>query len=219
MEGYRRMQEAARARDFANVCRFKAENAEIAGGRHPRVVFMGDSITEAWNIGDPSLFAPGFIDRGISGQTSAQMVLRFYQDVVALQPKVVHIMAGTNDIAGNTGPSTPEDYKNNIRTMVDLAQAHRIKVILGSILPTDRINWQPDFRPAEQVRQLNAWLQQFAKERKLVFANYYPVLSSKTGGMKTEFTNDGVHPTYPGYAAMRPIFDAALRQTKVSARK
>lgn len=213
MEGYRRMQEAARARDFANLCRFKADNAALVKARRPRVVFMGDSITEAWSIGDPSLFAPDVIDRGISGQTSPQMVLRFYQDVVALHPEVVHIMAGTNDVAGNTGPSTAEDYKNNIRAMVDMAEAHGIKVILASIPPMDRLNWQPDFRPAEDVRHLNAWLRQFAEDRKLAFADYYPVLSSATGGMKPEYSNDGVHPTYPGYAAMRPVFDAALART------
>lgn len=214
MEGYRRMQEAARARDFANLCRFRAENAALVQGRRPRVVFMGDSITEAWSVGDPSLFAPDVIDRGISGQTTPQMVLRFYQDVIALHPEVVHIMAGTNDVAGNTGPSTAEDYKNNIRAMVDMAEMHGINVILASIPPMDRLNWQPDFRPAEVVRQLNVWLRQFAAERQLVFADYYAVLSSATGGMKPEFTNDGVHPTYPGYAVMRPVFDASLARTE-----
>jgi lysophospholipase L1-like esterase len=217
MEGYRRMQEAARARDFANVCRFRADNAALVQVRRPRVVFMGDSITEAWSLGDPSLFAPDVIDRGISGQTSPQMVLRFYQDVIALHPEVVHIMAGTNDVAGNTEPSTAEDYKNNIRAMVDMAEMNGIKVILASIPPMDRLYWQPDFRPAEVVRELNAWLRQFAAERRLVFADYYAVLSSATGSMKPEFTNDGVHPTYPGYAAMRPVFDASFTRTTSSA--
>ena len=212
MEGYRRYQQAAFARDFANVCRYKAENAALAAGQRPRVVFMGDSITETWGVGDPALFGPDVLDRGISGQTSAQMVLRFYQDVIALHPRVVHIMAGTNDLAGNTGPSTPEDYKNNIRAMVDLAQANGIKVILASILPTDHFAMQPDYRPAEQVRTLNTWLRQYAQERKLVFADYYPALVSPTGGMRSEFTNDGLHPDYPGFAVMRPIIDAALQK-------
>lgn len=214
LEAYRRFQMAAMARDFANLCRYKSDNAKITKGPRPRVVFMGDSITEAWEIGDPSLFTPDIIDRGISGQTSQQMVLRFYQDVVALRPQTVHILAGTNDLAGNTGPSTPEDFKNNIRAMVDLAQVNGIEVILASILPTNHYAMQPDYRPAEQVRTLNAWLQQFARERKLVFANYYPVLATPSGGLKGEFTNDGLHPTYPGYTAMRPIFDAALKKVQ-----
>lgn len=219
MEAYRRVQEAERAKDFANVCRYKAENAHLAQSRHPQIVFMGDSITEAWSLGDPALFAPDVIDRGITGQTSAQMVLRFYQDVVALRPRVVHIMAGTNDLAGNTGPSTPEDYKNNIRAMVDLARANGIKVILASILPSDHFAWQPDFRPADQVRQLNAWLRQFSRERGLVFADYYSAMSSPTGGMKPELSNDGVHPTFAGYAVMRPIFDAALARARVRTKR
>ena len=212
MEACRRVQQAALARDFANLCRYKADNEQIGQDRPPRVIFMGDSITESWAIGDPGLFSPGVIDRGISGQTSPQMVVRFYQDVIALHPKVVHIMAGTNDIAGNTGPSTPEDYKNNIRAMVDLARGNGIRVILGSILPIDRFAWKPDLHPAQQVRELNLWLRGYARDNGLVFADYYSVLASPEGAMKSEFTNDGVHPDFSGFAAMRSTIDDALNR-------
>jgi lysophospholipase L1-like esterase len=200
------------ARDFANLCRYKSDNTRITQGQRPRVIFMGDSITEGWSIGDASLFAAGVVNRGIGGQTSPQMLLRFYQDVVALRPNVVHIMAGTNDLAANTGSSSPEDYKNNIRAMVDLAQANKIKVILASIPPADRFMWRPDLQPAEQVRHLNAWLRQFASERKLVFADYHAQLATPTGAMNAALGNDGVHPNIDGYAAMRPIADAAIRK-------
>lgn len=209
---YMKKRAEEQARDFANLCRYKADSAAISQGPRPRVVFMGDSITEGWSVGDASLFAAGVVNRGIGGQTSPQMLLRFYQDVIALRPSVVHIMAGTNDLAANTGPSSPEDYKNNIRAMVDLAQANKIKVILASIPPADRFMWRPDLQPAEQVRQLNDWLRQFAKERKLVFADYYTQLATPDGAMIPALGNDGVHPNTDGYAAMRPIADAAIRQ-------
>ena len=200
------------ARDFADTCRYKSDNAAILKGAHPTVVFMGDSITEGWGAGDPSLFTLGVLDRGISGQTSPQMLVRFYQDVVALHPKAVHIMAGTNDVAGNTGPSSPDDFKNNIRAMVDLATANHIRVIVASILPAERFAWRPDIQPVDQIRQLNAWLRQFADQHKLTYADYYSSLMTPSGAFRPELSNDGVHPNSDGYAAMRPIADAALRK-------
>jgi lysophospholipase L1-like esterase len=200
------------ARDFADTCRYKSDNAAILKGAHPTVVFMGDSITEGWGAGDPSLFTLRVLDRGISGQTSPQMLVRFYQDVVALHPKAVHIMAGTNDVAGNTGPSSPDDFKNNIRAMVDLAMANHIRVIVASILPAERFPWRPDIQPVDQIRQLNAWLRQFADQHKLIFADYYSSLTTSSGAFRPELSNDGVHPNSDGYAAMRPIADAALRK-------
>jgi lysophospholipase L1-like esterase len=173
---------------------------------------MGDSITEGWGVGDPSLFNRSVLDRGISGQTSPQMLARFYQDVVALHPQAVHIMTGTNDVAGNTGPSSPEDFKNNIRAMVDLARANHIQVILASIPPAERFPWRPDIQPAEQIRQLNAWLRQFADQHKLIYADYYATLTTPSGAFRPELSNDGVHPNTDGYAAMRSIADAALRK-------
>jgi lysophospholipase L1-like esterase len=199
-------------RDFADLCRYKSDNALLKGAR-PTAVFMGDSITEAWGVGDASLFTRGVVDRGISGQTSPQMLVRFYQDVVQLHPKAVHIMAGTNDVAGNTGPSSPDDFKNNIRAMVDLASANHIQVILASIPPAERFPWRPDIQPLEQIRQLNAWLRQLADQRKLIYADYYSSLTTPSGAFRPELSNDGVHPNSDGYAAMRPIADAAIRKT------
>jgi lysophospholipase L1-like esterase len=200
------------ARDFPDLCHYKSDNAGILKGAHPKAVFMGDSITEGWGVGDPSLFTQGVLDRGISGQTSPQMLLRFYQDVVALHPQAVHIMAGTNDVAGNTGPSSPDDFKNNIRAMVDLAKANHIQVVLASILPAERFSWRPEIQPAEQIRQLNAWLRQFASQHKLIYADYYSSLTTPSGAFRPELSNDGVHPNSDGYAAMRSIADAALRK-------
>jgi lysophospholipase L1-like esterase len=200
------------ARDYPDLCHYKSDNAAILKGARPTAVFMGDSITEGWRAGDASLFSGGVVDRGISGQTSPQMLVRFYQDVVALHPKAVHIMAGTNDLAGNTGPTSADDFKNNIRAMVDLAKANQIQVILASIPPADRFPWRPDIQPAEQVRQLNAWLRQLAGEHKLIYADYYSALTTPSGGFRPELSNDGVHPNSDGYAAMRPIADAALRK-------
>jgi lysophospholipase L1-like esterase len=199
-------------RDFPDLCHYKSDNEAILQGAHPSAVFMGDSITEGWGVGDPSLFSRNVVDRGISGQTSPQMLVRFYQDVVALHPQAVHIMAGTNDVAGNTGPSSPDDFKNNIRAMVDLARANHIRVVLASILPAERFAWRPEIQPADQIRQLNAWLRQYAAQHKLTYADYYASLTTPSGSFRPELSNDGVHPNTDGYAAMRPIADAALRQ-------
>ncbi len=199
-------------RDFPDLCHYRSDNEALLKGAHPTVVFMGDSITEGWGVGDPSLFTHGVVDRGISGQTSPQMLVRFYQDVVALHPRAVHIMAGTNDVAGNTGPSSPDDFKNNIRAMVDLAAASHIRVILASILPAERFPWRAEIQPVEQIRQLNAWLRQFAGEHKLIYADYYSALTTPSGAFRAELSNDGVHPNLDGYAAMRPIADAVLRK-------
>jgi lysophospholipase L1-like esterase len=199
-------------RDFPDLCRYQSDNEAILKGAHPTAVFMGDSITEGWGVGDPSLFSGGVVDRGISGQTSPQMLVRFYQDVVALHPQAVHIMAGTNDVAGNTGPSSPDDFKNNIRAMVDLAKANHIEVVLASILPAERFAWRPDIQPVEQIRRLNAWLRQYASQHKLIYADYYSSLTTPSGAFRPELSNDGVHPNSDGYGAMRPISDAALRR-------
>ena len=163
--------------DWASLCRYRAANAALDPKQRPVAVFMGDSITERWNELDPDFFAHGFLDRGISGQTSPQMLVRFMADVVALHPQVVHIMAGTNDVAGNTGPNSPEDFKNNIRAMVDLARANGISVVIGSIPPADHFGWSPEFRPARQIAELNRWLRDYASAEGLVYADYYAALA------------------------------------------
>ena len=202
--------------DWAWLCRYQAANAALK--ERPRAVFMGDSITEYWGGLDPALFAGGVIDRGISGQTTPQMVLRFRQDVVALRPKVVHIMGGTNDVAGNTGPESPDMFRNNIRTMVDLARANGIAVVLAAIPPAAKFNWVPGLQPAARIAELNRWLKSYAAERKLVFADYHAVLAAPDGAMKPAFSADGVHPNAAGYAVMRPVAERALAAALKAAR-
>lgn len=197
------------ARDWADLCRYRADN--LAAGPVD-VVFMGDSITELWQVADPGFFGPKALDRGISGQTSAQMLLRFPADVLALRPKVVHILAGTNDVAGNTGPSRPEDFKNNIRAMADLADVAGIAVVIGAIPPADLFLWRAGLRPAGQIVELNAWLKDFARQRGYVFADYHAAMARTDGAMLPELSKDHVHPNRKGYALMRPIAERAVVQ-------
>lgn len=198
--------------DWAWLCRYRTENAQVDPTNPPEVVFMGDSITENWSRGDPALFAKGWLNRGISGQTSPQMLVRFWPDVIALRPDVVHIMAGTNDLAGNTGPTTPEAYKNNIRAMVQLAKAHGIVVVLGSIPPADRFEWAPQHKPAPWIAEFNAWLKAYAAEQGMVYADYFSVLAGPNGELKPDFGPDGVHPNAAGYTAMREVAEVAITE-------
>jgi lysophospholipase L1-like esterase len=210
------------ARDWPNLCRYQEANAALQGGPRPRAVFMGDSITEGWVDGDPALFADGVVGRGIGGQTSPQMLVRFWPDVVALMPRVVHIMAGTNDIAGNTGPATMQDFRNNILAMSDLARANGIAVVLAGIPPSQRLYWRGELDPRPLIRDLNAWLRATAEQRGLVFVDYGVVLADAGGGLREDLGNDGVHPNRTGYAAMRPLAEraiaAALERSSESAR-
>jgi acyl-CoA thioesterase-1 len=205
--------------DFGNLCYYRADNARLLAGPASghKIVFMGDSITQTWGLADESFFTNGIVDRGISGQTTPQMVLRFMADVVALHPQVVHIMAGTNDLAGNTGANSPQDYKNNIMTMVALAKANGIKVILASIPPTAGFTWKPDVKPLN-LRPLNAWLKDYAAKEGLVFVDYVSVLQTPEGALKPEFTADGVHPNHAGFMAMEPLTRAALAKAMKSKR-
>jgi lysophospholipase L1-like esterase len=202
------------ANDWASLCRYRDENRGLPRSGRPRVVFMGDSITELWKAYDPSFFARGALDRGISGQTTPQMVVRFYQDVVSLRPRVVHIMAGTNDVAANTGPTSDDQFKNNITAMADLARANGIKVVLASIPPTKRFSWRPELRPAGKIRELNAWLRTFAASRGATYVDYYAVLADAEGGLKPEYSPDGVHPATAGYAVMRAQAERALAEAE-----
>ncbi len=199
-------------RDFGQLCRYQAQNREVlASGKPVRVVFMGDSITDNWIGADRDLFTNGLVDRGIGGQTTAQMLVRFRQDVIALKPRAVHIMAATNDIAGNTGAATMATVQGHIETMAELARAHGIKVILASVPPAAAFPWSPDKRPIPQVRALNAWLQGYARRNGFVFVDYYAALATRDGAMKPGLASDGVHPTPAGYAVMRPLALAAVR--------
>jgi lysophospholipase L1-like esterase len=211
---YQKYVQALRANDWAFLCRYKQENGQLTAGTRPRVVLLGDSITENWKPRDPDLFVDGVVDRGIGGQTTPQMLLRFYQDVIALRPHVVHILAGTNDIAGNTGPTSDAQFQDNIRAMVDLARAHGIKVILASIPPAAAFSWLPDSRPAPRILAWNDWLRAYAREEGLVFVDYHAALTDAAGGMRPEFSTDGVHPTRAGYQLMDGLFERALAQAE-----
>jgi lysophospholipase L1-like esterase len=201
--------------DWPALCRFRADNARLqAAGATPNLVFMGDSITELWLLDDAMLFDDNRVNRGISGQTTPQMLLRFRADVVALQPHAVHILAGTNDVAGNTGPSTVDDFKNNIMSMVELAKANNIKVLLGSIPPTATFSWQPTIEPVPRIRELNAWLRDYAAEQQLVYIDYYTALTGPAGELRSELGNDGVHPNRDGYVLMRRLLEQALARSE-----
>jgi Lysophospholipase L1 and related esterases len=178
------------------------------------VVFLGDSITDGWGRNKGTSFFPGkpFINRGISGQTTAQMVLRFRQDVIDLHPAAVVILAGTNDIAGNTGLATLPMIEDNVRSMTELAQAHRIRVILASVLPTIDYPWQPGLQPAGKIRALNAWLRRYAAAHGATYLDYYRALATPQGGMRAGLSSDGVHPTPAGYAVMAPLAQQAIER-------
>ena len=207
----------AKLQDWPNLVRYREEDATLGEPKagEKRVVFMGDSLTDAWGRRQGSFF-PGkpYVNRGISGQTTPQMVLRFQQDVVRLHPAAVVILAGTNDLANNTGPISDDAIEDNFRSMVAIAKSAHIRVVLCSILPADRFPWHPGIAPAERVKTLNAWLESYARSEKLVYLNYYPALVNATGGMKEELAVDkAVHPNDAGYAVMMPLAEAAIAKS------
>jgi len=201
--------------DWPQLNRYHADNATLpspATGEN-RVVFFGDSITDSWgrNVGT---FFPGkpYVNRGIGGQTTAQMLIRFWPDVVALHPAVVVILAGTNDVAGTTGPATPEMIEDNFRSMTAIAKQNGIRVVLASITPVGHYPWKPDIQPVPIIRQLNQWLHEFCIEQHLVYLDYYAAMADENGAMKPGLSSDGVHPTVVGYAVMAPLAEAAIAQ-------
>lgn len=194
--------------DWANLCRYRADNAAVT--TRPDVVFMGDSFTELWKYADPAFFGDQRINRGISGQTSAQILLRFQADVVALKPRVVHLVAGGNDFAGNAGLTSEQVVKDNIIAMVTLARANHVKVVLGTYPPVSRFWWAPDLRPGEQVKQFNHWLRDYAHANGLGFVDYHAVLGGSADGMPAAYSNDGAHLNRKGYALMEPAATRAL---------
>lgn len=200
--------------DWPQLQHYRAENAALGAPvrGQPRVVLFGDSITEGWGRTGSDSFFPGkgYINRGISGQTTAQMLLRFNQDVIALQPAVVVILAGTNDIAGNTGPASQTMIEANLHAMVDLARAHGIAVVLASVLPVSDYPWQPGVQPAPKVRALNTALQRYARAQQLVYLDYHSALANRDGGLDKALADDGVHPTAAGYARMAPLAEQAI---------
>lgn len=199
--------------DWAGLRRYRAANdslgAPAAGER--RVVFYGNSITDAWARHFPAMF-PGkpYVGRGISGQTTPQMLVRFHQDVVALKPAVVVILAGTNDIAGNTGPSTQAMIEDNLSAMTEIAQAHGIRVVLSSVLPVFDYRWKPGLEPAPKIIALNAWMKRYAASVGATYLDYHSAMADARGGLPSALSGDGVHPNEAGYRAMAPLAEAAI---------
>ncbi len=216
------MKMQAQLDDWAGLSRYRADNAALGSSApgEARVVFLGDSITDAWGrLPDTGSFFPGkpYLNRGISGQTTPQMLVRFEQDVVRLRPVAVVILAGTNDLAGNTGPETPEMIQDNLRAMTTIAKANGIRVVLASILPAFDYPWRPGRAPAGKIKDLNAWLQQFAKEQNVTYLDYYSSLVDERGGMRGGTSKDGVHPNSIGYGVMAPLAARAIEAALTSA--
>jgi len=203
--------------DWAQLGRYRDDDAKvIASGQRPDIVLLGDSITEGWVSKRPGVFSARRVGRGISGQTTPQMLVRFREDVIALHPKAVQIMAGTNDIAGNTGPMTPEMTEANIMSMTELAQANGIKVILASIPPAADFPWRPGLEVTAKIVALNSWMRGYAAAHGAVYADYWSVLQDGKGGMKPGLADDGVHPTEQGYDLMLPVLEQAMKQASAA---
>lgn len=201
--------------DWAGLQRYRKANAELAplGSTEQRVVFMGNSITDSWARWFPEMFAgKPYVGRGISGQTTPQMLVRFRQDVVALRPAVVVILAGTNDIAGNTGPSSLEMIEDNIASMAEIARANGIRVVLSSVLPVFDYAWKPGVEPAPRIVALNAWIRAYAAKHNAVYLDYHTAMADERQGLRADFTADGVHPNEAGYRVMAPLTERAIAQ-------
>ena len=200
--------------DWPGLHRYLDEDAKLPPSQPGRVVFFGDSITDVWGRSKGTTFFPGkpYVNRGIGGQTTPQLVLRFQQDVVSLHPAAVVILGGINDLAGNTGLMTLGMTEDNFRSMVAIAQANRIRVILASVLPADHFNWRKGLEPAAQIAELNTWMKQFAAEQHCTYLDYYRALVDEHGGMKPGTSLDGLHPSPAGYAIMAPLAQAAIDQ-------
>jgi len=207
--------------DWPNLARYDKDNKTVAppAKNEQRVVFMGDSITDSWDSPNNGGFFPGkpYVNRGISGQTTPQMLIRFRRDVIELKPKVVVILAGTNDIAGNTGPTTLEAIQDNLKSMAELAAANRIRVVLSSVMPVSDYEIrdgkqlvQTVRRPPDKILALNKWIQEFARANHHVYLDYFSATVDEKGFLKDELSNDGLHPNVQGYAVMAPLAEAAI---------
>jgi len=197
--------------DWAWLGRYRDDNAKLlASGTKVDTVFLGDSITEGWARTDLEFFSKGVVGRGISAQTTPQLLVRMHPDVVALKPRVAHIMAGTNDIAHNTGPMSPDDSHNNIMAMCEIAMARKIRIVLGAAPPASKYWWRPEANPKPEVLALNAWIRSYAKQIGAQYADYATALCDANGNMRLDLAKDEVHPTPEGYAVMRPIAAAAI---------
>ncbi|MEY4962699.1 MAG: hypothetical protein RLZZ323_18 [Bacteroidota bacterium] len=210
------MSEKSIAQDWANLAKYEKENTLLTPKKsgEKRIILMGDSITEFWLKIHPDFFkGKPYIDRGISGQTTPQMLIRFRPDVINLQADVVVILAGVNDIAGNTGPTTNEKILGNIISMVELAKANKIKVILCSVLPAVNFYWRPNDKAAETIIQLNQLIQSYAKEHHIPYVDYHAAMADAQNGLPKEYADDGVHPNLKGYQVMEPLLEKAIQKT------
>ncbi|MFZ1518902.1 MAG: SGNH/GDSL hydrolase family protein [Ignavibacteriaceae bacterium] len=205
----------AQNNDWPNFSRYKDENLKIGlpAIDENRVVFMGNSITEGWAYLSPNFFTDNpYVNRGISGQTTPQMLVRFRPDVVNLKPKVVVILAGTNDIAGNTGTSTLEMIEDNIASMVEIAKANNIEVILCSVLPAYDYPWKPGLEPAKKIVDLNKWIKDYTINKEIIYVDFFTPMADEQNGLKKEYSEDGVHPNEAGYKIMEPLVNQAIEK-------
>jgi lysophospholipase L1-like esterase len=207
--------------DFGNLGRYREANAKLAplSANEDRVVFMGDSITDIWNL---AKYFPGkpYINRGIGGQTTPQMLIRFRPDAIDLEPKVVVILAGTNDIAGNTGPMSLAEIEANLKTMTELAHVHGVRVVLSSVLPvnnyTERSKMFFPLRPPEQIVELNRWIKDYAAQNGCAYLDYFSAMVDDKGLLKADLADDGLHPNDRGFAIMAPLAQKAIEQALAS---
>ncbi len=209
------MSDLLHAQDWANLDRYQKENLALSTpeATENRIVFMGNSITEGWSNHHADFFSnTSYINRGISGQTTPQMLLRFRADVIDLKPKVVVILAGTNDIAENTGPTTLVQILDNLKSMYELANANGIKVVLSSVLPAADYSWKPGLHPDRKIPELNSMIKAYAQSHNIIYLDYFSVMVNSENGLKDELTYDGVHPDLDGYLVMEPLVEKAIMQ-------
>jgi len=206
-------------KDWPNLARYRDANAKVAppANGEDRVVFMGDSITDSWKLNEYFTAKP-YINRGISGQTTPQMLIRFRPDVIELNPKVVVILAGTNDLAGNTGPMTVDSIEDNLQSMAELARQHGIRVVLASILPINDYAKNKDGapmlrstnRPPDKIIAINQWMRKYADDNGVVYLNYFSALADEKGFLREDLSRDGLHPNAKGYEVMKPLAEQAI---------
>jgi len=208
------MTEQALGQDWAGLNRYKEENRILASKENngKRVVFIGNSITEGWAVQNPAFFKENYINRGISSQVTAQILLRFKQDVVELSPKVVVILAGTNDIAENSGPISLEDILDNIKAMAQQAKNNNISVVLCSVLPANDYPWRPGLHPDKKIPELNKMIQAYAADSGCVYLDYFSAMADERNGLPKKYAEDGVHPTKAGYAVMELLVEEGIKK-------
>lgn len=209
------MSDLSHAQDWANLGRYHKENSVLGApeATENRIVFMGNSITEGWSVHHADFFNnTSYINRGISGQTTPQMLLRFRADVIELKPRAVVILAGTNDIAGNTGPMTLSQILDNLKSMCELAKTNNIKVILSSVLPAADYSWKPGLSPDKKIPELNSMIKAYAKSNGIIYLDYFSTMVNEKNGLRDALTYDGVHPNKDGYLVMEPLVESAIKQ-------